>query len=317
VAFAIAQRLKDCLCDHLLVDCMACDDKDDALPLAKLELRDGRVDHICNFERKEVLTFPKVKYWLSAVPLIPFIEFLVERACCAVIKAPAPKKPWGIVGVSAVEGVFGLAQLQQDKSLGKLASAEASKLEAQSKLGFARASRSLTNKSFESKATTRRASDLLEQDLSAATAELSGAGVEIARTTPIERLVDGKEGFSEISRLPSTLRAGQQVELFTRGGKVAFFRVIEAGEGGAVVTAPAPAEPAPAAPVPAAPAPTTPDLSRDVAELRAELKRLATENTRLQRELSVASEATTKLRTELTATTTKLRTDLDKVARKR
>jgi len=82
---ALLQYLKDCFCDHLLVNCPTCDEND-KLYLACVEIKAGQVFKVCNFSlRKYVKSFPTVEYWLSAVPIIPLVSKAVEMFCCAVL----------------------------------------------------------------------------------------------------------------------------------------------------------------------------------------------------------------------------------------
>lgn len=81
----LLQYLKDCLCDHLLVNCPECDE-DDKIYLACIQVKGGCVYKICNFsKRKYVKSFPTIEYWLSAVPVLPLIGKAVEKFCCAVL----------------------------------------------------------------------------------------------------------------------------------------------------------------------------------------------------------------------------------------
>lgn len=81
----LLQYLKDCLCDHLLVNCPECNE-DDKLYLACVEIKGGSIYKICNFsKRKYVKSFPTVEYWLSAVPVLPLVGKAVEAFCCAVL----------------------------------------------------------------------------------------------------------------------------------------------------------------------------------------------------------------------------------------
>ena len=84
----LLQRVKDCICEHLLVDCPTCDEND-RLILACVEIRAKQVYNICNFHRREVVTFPKLFYWVSAVPLIPLITAAIERFCCLALARPS------------------------------------------------------------------------------------------------------------------------------------------------------------------------------------------------------------------------------------
>jgi hypothetical protein len=81
----LLQYLKDCLCDHLLVNCPQCE-PEDKLYLACVQIKDGHVYKICNFsKRKYVKSFPTVEYWLSAIPVIPLVGKAVESLCCAIL----------------------------------------------------------------------------------------------------------------------------------------------------------------------------------------------------------------------------------------
>jgi hypothetical protein len=100
----LLQYLKDCFCDHLLVNCPTCDE-DDKLYLACITVKDGQVFKICNFSlRKYVHSFPTWEYWLSAIPILPFIRSAVERVCCAALPslfghftAPRPRNAPDVV----------------------------------------------------------------------------------------------------------------------------------------------------------------------------------------------------------------------------
>jgi uncharacterized protein DUF6519 len=79
------QYLKDCLCDHFLVRCPE-PTGDEKIYLAAISLRNDEVYKVCNFsKRRYVKSFPAIGYWLSAVPLAPMIDRLVEAFCCWII----------------------------------------------------------------------------------------------------------------------------------------------------------------------------------------------------------------------------------------
>jgi hypothetical protein len=79
------QYVKDCLCDHFLVDCPDCTD-DDKLYLACISIRNGQVYKVCNFsKRRYVKSFPTLAYWLSLVPVMPLLDRLIEQFCCSVL----------------------------------------------------------------------------------------------------------------------------------------------------------------------------------------------------------------------------------------
>jgi hypothetical protein len=80
-----AQYLKDCFCDHLLVQCPECDG-DDQLYLACISIRNNEIYKVCNFsKRKYVKSFPTVGYWLSLIPIVPALHWIFEKICCAAL----------------------------------------------------------------------------------------------------------------------------------------------------------------------------------------------------------------------------------------
>ncbi|HEY0099337.1 MAG TPA: DUF6519 domain-containing protein [Pyrinomonadaceae bacterium] len=81
----LLQYLKDCLCDHFLVDCPECDEAD-KIYLACISIRQEEVYQVCNFSRRKyVKSFPTVEYWLSLVPVIPLVGKFVEQFCCTIL----------------------------------------------------------------------------------------------------------------------------------------------------------------------------------------------------------------------------------------
>lgn len=81
----LAQYLKDCLCDHFLVNCPPRQENKD-LDLAAVSIRGGSVYKVCNFSRRRyVKSFPTVGYWLSLVPVLPALREALEVFCCWVL----------------------------------------------------------------------------------------------------------------------------------------------------------------------------------------------------------------------------------------
>jgi hypothetical protein len=80
-----AQYLKDCVCDHFLVQCP--DDTLKTLYLARIDIQNQQVFNICNFSRRRyVHSFPAVEHWLSIVPVLPVVRKLIGDACCQIIQ---------------------------------------------------------------------------------------------------------------------------------------------------------------------------------------------------------------------------------------
>jgi hypothetical protein len=85
------QYLKDCFCEHFLVDCPDCHG-DEKLYLGSIEIRidpktgNPEVYKICNFtKRRYVQSQQLMEYWLSAIPIIPILKQVVADLCCKVV----------------------------------------------------------------------------------------------------------------------------------------------------------------------------------------------------------------------------------------
>jgi hypothetical protein len=79
------QYVKDCFCDKFLVDCPACGEED-RVYLGCVEIRENRVDHICNFtKRRYVKSFQTWGYWLSVMPILPTIKAMFGQFCCSIL----------------------------------------------------------------------------------------------------------------------------------------------------------------------------------------------------------------------------------------
>jgi hypothetical protein len=79
-----------CFCSSLLPSCPAAV-IDPCVPLATVTVRkkDCKIVRICNLEnRKFLVTFPNLAYWLSWSPLVRDLRKRLEKACCEV-----PEKP--------------------------------------------------------------------------------------------------------------------------------------------------------------------------------------------------------------------------------
>ncbi|NIS29869.1 MAG: hypothetical protein GWO04_07850 [Actinobacteria bacterium] len=79
------QYLKDCFCEKFLVDCPECG-PDDKVYLGCVEVREGRVYHVCNFTKRHyVKSFRTYGYWLSTVPILPLLKRAFAEFCCLVL----------------------------------------------------------------------------------------------------------------------------------------------------------------------------------------------------------------------------------------
>jgi hypothetical protein len=81
----LLQHLKDCFCDHYLVDCPDCD-TDTKVYLGCVEIREDKVFNICNLSKRHyVKTFNNYGYWLSTIPVLPLVKEAIARFCCRVL----------------------------------------------------------------------------------------------------------------------------------------------------------------------------------------------------------------------------------------
>ena len=82
LASGLMQYLKDCFCQHLLVNCPE-NNEQDKVYLGCLSIEENQIYQICNFsKRKYVKTFPTVSYWLSIIPIEGVVSWVVEKMCC-------------------------------------------------------------------------------------------------------------------------------------------------------------------------------------------------------------------------------------------
>lgn len=266
----VVQYLKDCFCQHLLVNCPSDDGK---VYLADVSFKDGKVYQICNFHsRKYVHTFPTVEYWLSIVPIVPMLKAAVEKVCCSVIggffdglapprpgdKKEAPDK------LSAVKLRYGLTYLK-DADLSNQVALRAKQLLA----GYGVARGALDQKlSTPSPGNVERVSDtsaLFNVKLEDAQAHATAEGLEVRR---VEVASDAPGALLRaVSAAPPP--RGAAIDLLTDGkGRVIGWR-----------SAAEPAQPV------AQPGPVEASASAEVAALRRDLAAMTLAHDRQQQAL--------------------------------
>jgi hypothetical protein len=287
----LVQGLKDCLCDRLLLDCPQCGPTD-VIYLATIEIRSGQVYHICNFIRRDVLTFPKVKYWLSAVPVIPVIRWLVEKFCCSVLPELSGKiDPTTFFAAPTSAAMFERIQTR-DFSLNTT-----DLLTRYTAVGKYAAQAFVTRAVLPSSAALHEMapSDVLQNSPESATAGLANQGVTVAAISDYRTALASNLPLIDASAVPLNLQPGDQVNLFTQNGRVVYYTRV----------APASSAPTPApAPTPVAAGGGAVPLSGpvDVLGLQNELVTVHTQLTAMQQ----AHAAAIKQIARLTATTKKL-----------
>ena len=219
----LVQMIKDCICDHLLVECPQCG-KDDRVVLAAIEVKGNKVQAICAFERREVVTFPKLFYWLSAVPVVPLLTRLVEEFCCA-------RLPELAAAYFKKSGNFTSAA-----TLDQLASVELTNLQATGRDTIARSALLLRHMAQASlrdvlpfaAADSQRVlvADVVNKAPAAAARPLEEAGATVTVASYDESLA--KNALREISSVPLDIKPGDRINLYTRDGQVVFYTRDEA-----------------------------------------------------------------------------------------
>lgn len=223
-----ASVLRDCICRQLLPDCPAdCGEPPHKVPLACLSVADGAVERICNIgHRKFVVTFPTLFHWLSLVPLVPLLGWLVERFCCGDwLDDLFEQENLGQMAFDGGLAAPGFSAERLGEQLGRAGLSKAA-------FGFAgeRALRVVADlAAAQTRAPGDFKTDLAGQRAEQVAAELRGRGVAVARRVDLvrdaalaERL---RPGLSEVALAPLKLRPGTRVTLFERDGRVAYYTV--------------------------------------------------------------------------------------------
>lgn len=96
--------LLDCICQALLKPCPECTE-DDVVILATITVKNKKIDKICNFSRKWVMTFPTLFYWL---PINKWIGNFVKEICCELDLLKSGSLPLWMYMTKIVEKDFAL-----------------------------------------------------------------------------------------------------------------------------------------------------------------------------------------------------------------
>jgi hypothetical protein len=230
----LLQYLKDCLCDHFLVDCPACD-ADDKLYLAVISVQGGQVHKVCNFSlRKYVKSFPTVEYWLSLIPIIPLLKRALESFCCAALpsffgkrNAPQAKLSEGeiVVADNRVTGknIRGGVEFLKTTDFKGAARERTSKFSSSGSLLFD-AIRDMAPSRTVAPAGLAH-SDLAGQPVAEVNRKLAEAKIK-ATVEPYDPAA-GVSNLIEFGRAPLRLKEGMEVKLITQNDKVLYYSVVE------------------------------------------------------------------------------------------
>lgn len=269
---AVVQHVKDCFCDHLLVNCPECDEEDKVY-LAEISTYNGRVRKVCNFSRrKQVKTFPKVDYWLSLFPVEALLDYAVEQVCCLVIpdlftriKTPSFTN---IKGVTMRESVASFQRTSAQTIMQNLIR-RVSPVGTMFQDTLSGIRREAARPDIQPAKPVIPGYSLVSQPLETAKAELEAANIEV--TVQPYQPTAGVQNVANYVASLGRVAPGSRVTLFTDGNTVRTVAV----------------ESAPAASVAAAP--ETDSLRSEIVSLRAELDRINKANAEMvqQRDIQI------------------------------
>jgi DNA-binding beta-propeller fold protein YncE len=229
LAAGFLQYLKDCLCDHFLVNCPP-PDAQHPLRLGCVSIRNTQVYKICNFTgRKYVKSFPTVGYWLSLIPIQPLIARLVELFCCAVLPEMASK----ISVADSSSQTVGSDMISMSTLLRLIETAQSHNLPASLREIRSRfdivgqtaklAARAITPTVPPPGGAAVSASTIVGQPAEQVVEALQAQGVTVRRATFDPR--PSSQVFGTVAGLFRNPQPGQEVTLCEEGGQVRFFSV--------------------------------------------------------------------------------------------
>jgi hypothetical protein len=249
---AFIQTGADCLCGSLLPPCPP-DPVDMRVPIACVTVSGGKIVDICNHAcRRYAGSFPSLYYWISALPIVPLMSWVIGALCCGP-DAILPNKTstlWTKVVALDPTGAWRNALLRN-----KFA-APAAFLRTLGNIDLP-----TVLSSFKMPTAPVSAAAAIGQSSEAAVASLARQGV----TAQVEEVADTTSPAAKFGPLSASLvEKGSNVKLLVRQG---------------VVIGVAPAAAAQVAPVPAAPPAAT---AAETAALRAQIASLTDRITHLE-----------------------------------
>ena len=229
----LLQYLKDCFCDHFLVNCPECTGEE-KIYLVVVSVRNNEVYKVCNFSgRKYVKSFPTLEYWLSVVPVIPVIDKAMEMICCAVLpdlfrKYTAPQAGAYQTAVKGSDMRGGMSYVQTTnfsnlfaKSTSQVKMAGGLSLDVLS--NFAR--QTVTAPAPTKKTGGLQQTEVAGKPVASAEKQLKTAGVEVVGRKAYE---PGNAGnLVNFARSASAVPAGAKVILHEQAGVVKYYEVVK------------------------------------------------------------------------------------------
>ncbi len=247
----LLQYLKDCFCHHLLVQCPQCGE-DEAIYLASVDVRKGRIHKICNFElRKYVKSFPTMGYWFSLVPIWPIAKWLLSKFCCSLLpdffsrhqdtvigQAPqsdAGQQPFTHANAFKAQNVRHGLQAYERTDLGGLWRNQ--------QRSFAFTGRvavdSLSNlaETGRRKEAGVRKQALMHSSVSEAVSELERSHIEVAGIQKYDP-AKATSYLADFISTPQRIEEGSKVTLYEKDGRVVFYAVEKPDAGPSVIEIP-------------------------------------------------------------------------------
>jgi hypothetical protein len=218
------EDLKDCFCDRILVDCPHCDG-DDQLYLGDIQIRNSEVYRICNLSRRRyVKTFPTVGYWLSVVPILPVLKWLVGRFCCAVLPDYFSKFQAGQErGADRLTSsqIISANSFVQQINLASLAGAQLTKLSTTRTLATDSISAAVFNFKPAAAALVNQG-DVVGQQAQVASQRLAAAKIVVDSVQPYDATAAATNVTASLGA-PTSLPPGSHVVLYEQNGVVRYY----------------------------------------------------------------------------------------------
>lgn len=235
LAGGFLQYLKDCLCDHFLVNCPTCQ-TGDKLYLAVISIKNRQVHKICNFSlRKYVKSFPTIEYWLSLVPILPLVSKAFEVFCCAALPNFFGRQNAPHAEVKENEITLGDNRIKSSSvrsgveffnmaDFGGVTREVGTKIRSGVPLVFDAVTKGTRGEAVSPPRLVH--SDVAGQSVEAARRKLDVAKINVVQVEPYDPGA-GAANLVEFSRAPLRLEEGAQIKLITKDDKVLYYSVVE------------------------------------------------------------------------------------------
>jgi hypothetical protein len=222
----ILQDLKDCLCDRFLVNCPSCDG-DEKLYLGDIQISDSQVYRICNLDRRRyVKSFPTYGYWLSIIPILPILKWLVSELCCAVLPDFFRKYQAGqTVGSKDYvtnDQTFNATSFLKGIDLSSIKDAQFARFATSGKLATDSIRAAIFNPQPAEAAVEINQNDVVGQQTEVVNQRLAAAKIVVDSVQPYDPAAAAKN-LTTFLGAPTSLPSGSHVVLYEQNGVVRFY----------------------------------------------------------------------------------------------